>query len=220
MTRTAHLATAAAVLGACLAGCQYNPRPLEAADGDPSRPDADRTDADPMTRPDAPVIPDAPPGTPDAPPDLPDAFVAMCPATYTPVGASHYRWVSSGSNWLAAEHDCEDDAAANEIPTHLAVVDNAAEKSTLISGSGTTRDNQWLGLTDLAAEGALIYVTPQGTVDSPAGASGNSPMKDCVRLQSSGTYQVRNCTDANSYVCECDGFAADLSRFPNYPNGN
>jgi hypothetical protein len=213
-------AALAAVVGACLAACQYTPRPLEAADADPNRPDADRTDADPQARPDARELPDAPPGTPDAPPDLPDAFVAQCPASYAAVGGSHYRWVSSGSNWLAAEHDCEDDAAANEIPTHLAVVDTAAEKSTLISGSGSTRDNQWLGLTDLATEGALIYVTPQAAVDPPTGASGNSPMKDCTRLQSSGTYQIRNCTDANVYVCECDGFTADPSRFPNYPDGN
>jgi hypothetical protein len=216
MTTRAGAALAALVVAGA---CQYTPRPLDSVDATIVPPDADHPDADPFTRPDAPELPDAPPGTPDAPPNLPDAFVAQCPASYTAVGGSHYRWSSSSANWLTAEQDCEDDAAANEIPTHLAVIDDGGERAIVISGSGTTRDNQWIGRTDLATEGALIYVTPQSAVDS-AGASGNSPTKDCVRLQSSGTHQVRDCTNANLYVCECDGFAPDPSRFPAYPNGN
>ena len=200
-----------------LAGCPYTGRPLSDPDADPNAPDA-RVDAD-LSVPDAREIPDAPPGTPDAPPNLPDAFVPLCPSTYTAAGGSHYRWVGIGTNWLAAELDCEDDAGPSDQPAHLAVVDDATERTLLITGTGGSLDNQWIGRTDLASEGTLIYITPQAGVD-PSGASGNSGMKDCVRLGNDGSYDARDCTNTNIYVCECDGFAADPSRFPNYPDGN
>jgi hypothetical protein len=165
-------------------------------------------------------MPDAPPGTPDAPPNTPDAHVPLCPASYTAAGGSHYRWVGVGTNWLAAELDCEDDANTPfEQPTHLAVIDDAAERTLLITGTGGSLDNQWIGRTDLASDGAFLYVTPQAGVDT-SGTSGNSGAKDCVRLGSDGTHQARDCTNTNIYVCECDGFAADPTRFPNYPDGN
>lgn len=212
-------ATAAAAAAAVVAGCPYDARPLDDPDAGQNRPDGSGPpDAD-LTVPDAREVPDAPPNTPDAPPHTPDAHVALCPASYTSVGGSHYRWVGTGTNWLAAELDCEDDATGLEQPTHLAVVDDAGERSILITGTGGSLDNQWIGRTDLAAEGSLIYITPQAGVDG-AGASGNSGMKDCVRMGSDGSYAARDCTNTNIYVCECDGFAADVTRFPNYPNGN
>jgi hypothetical protein len=213
------LGMAAVVVGA-YSGCTYNGNTPDTADG-PRGDGGGPPDAD-LTMPDAREVPDAPPGTPDAPPNMPDAFVPLCPATYAQPagGTSHYRWVLVSTNWLAAEADCEDDAGPTEIPTHLAVVDNAGERSILINGSGTTLNNQWIGGTDLASEGSAIYVTPQAGIDPLTGLNGNVAMKDCVRITSGGGYDVRDCTNGNIYVCECDGFAAEPARYPSYPNGN
>jgi len=200
-------------------------------DADPNRPDADpnRPDADPnrpdanLAHPDAMVVFDAPPGTPDAPPNQPDAMVPRCPVGYATItisgttSSSKYRFVGIGAPWGSAEQDCENDASPGDIPTHLAVIDSAAERTAIVSSPGAI--DEWIGMTDLAAEGTFIYITPQASVLQST-PTGNSSTKDCVRAQSASQYQARSCTDNNVYVCECDGFTAEPARFPNLPNGN
>lgn len=162
------------------------------ADADPDRPDAD------------PSQPDATPGTPDAGP--------MCPSGYF----EGYRFEATQATWAGAEADCDDDSnGSNELSTHLVVVDNGLERAALALLS----NDQWLGLTDLAAEGTFLYVTSQASID-PISTAGNETDRDCVRLKSNAATEIRDCDEDNVYFCECDGVEPDSARFPNPPDGN
>ena len=169
---------------------------------------------------------DAPPLDPpqdlqiDAPPG------AQCPATYAPIVAlasstSRYRFVSTAAKWIDAETDCENDAAAGDLPAHLVVLDDAAERTAMIGGiaGGAGLQDQFIGAVDLRQEGQLQYITSQlNTLAINPGM--NADNKDCVRVKNSGAEEYRDCNDTNRFVCECDGNTANPSRFPNLPNGN
>ena len=188
-------------LAACLlAACGFSGKTNE------SGPDGRAVDADPDR-------PDADPDQPDAMPGAPDAMPApTCPPGY--VGG--YRFVATQQTWIVAEADCDDDSAgADQRATHLVVVDNGLERGALALLS----NDQWLGLSDLAAEGTFLYVTSQASID-PISTSGNETDKDCVRLKDSGATEIRDCDEDNVYFCECDGVEPDPARFPNPPDGN
>jgi lectin-like protein len=164
----------------------------------------------------------------DAPADMQiDAPVgAMCPASYTPILAlaastSRYRFVATPAEWLDAEHDCEDDAAVGELPTHLVVLDDAGEKTAIIGGiAGNLGINdQYIGATDLAEEGEVSYVTSQSTTLALSPSMG-ADNKDCIRIKSNGNEEFRACNEVNKFVCECDGSNPNPNRFPNPPDGN
>ncbi len=164
----------------------------------------------------------------DAPPDMQiDAPAgAMCPATYMPILAlaastSRYRFVASSAEWLDAENDCEDDAAIGELPTHLIVLDNTAEKVAMIGGlaGGGNLNDQYIGATDLQDEDEVLYVTSQSTTLALT-PSMDADNKDCIRIKSNGNEEFRACNEPNKYVCECDGNSANPARFPNPTDGN
>ncbi len=164
----------------------------------------------------------------DAPPDMQiDAPMgAQCPATYAPIVAlatspSRYRFATNTVKWIEAEQDCEDDAVAGELPTHLIVLDDAGEKLAMIGGiaGGANINDQFIGATDLFEEGQTRYVTSQASTLSLNGGS-NADNKDCVRIKNTQAEEMRNCDETNRFVCECDGNRADSNRFPNAPDGN
>jgi hypothetical protein len=173
---------------------------------------------------------DAPVGDPDA--AMPDAMTdapsgPQCPAGYGPIAAlansaSRYRFVNAPKlAWIDAERDCEDDGDMMSRPTHLIVLDDAAEKAAMITGQAGTAaiNDQYIGLTDLEEEGEFRYVTSQAQTYS-ANPTMNADNKDCVRIKDTGVEEARDCTETNRYVCECDSISAASSRFPNLPNGN
>jgi Lectin C-type domain len=160
------------------------------------------------------------PATPDAAGDA--ALVADCPAGYGPIkGIGMYRVVEGAlRSWQAAAADCKDDddtGGSYRLFTHLVVLGNDAERTT-ITGVGTSiSGNTWIGLSDLAIEGTYVWITPEPTggypmigmkppwdTDDPDDAGGS---EDCIRFKNDFTLEDRPCTDAESYVCECDAFA-------------
>ncbi len=151
---------------------------------------------------------------------------AQCPITYTPILAlnastSRYRFVNTTATWIGAEQDCENDSGAGELPSHLIVLDDAPEKTAMIGGlaGGGNINDQYVGATDLDQEAQLQYVTSQQVTLSLTPGM-NADNKDCVRIKNTGVEEFRSCDETNKYVCECDGNAANPSRFPNLPNGN
>jgi hypothetical protein len=179
-----------ALVVAALAGCAFNP----AGDGS----GADAADSDPM-----------PDGAVDAAPD--PVTPLPCPAGYAPINgsATQYRIVEVNVTWAAAAADCNDDGEH----THLVVISNPVEKTALTTQfSGNT----WVGLTDAAQEGVFVWVTSEETHGFPivgqrppwdAGDPDGGAAENCVRFKNSFDFEDKPCTDATSYVCECDAFA-------------
>lgn len=156
-----------------------------------------------------------------------DAAGLRCPSSYGAIlgypTQSRYRFETTATTWLQAEQDCEDDGAAisSASASHLIVIDDVAERVAMIgglAGSGNLND-QWVGATDLAAEGTVGYVTAQATTLALT-PSMQADNKDCIRMKNSGNTEYRDCDEQNRYVCECDGVVADAARYPNLPDGN
>jgi len=195
-----------ALILAMLAGCTFTPNRTEP--GSDARPIDDGSLGSDGMPPDGPD-PDSPPGV-------------HCPSGYVGItiggilSTSQYRPVTTtNAPWLMAELDCENDSMGTDLPAHLSVLDGTLERDALVA---LVNGDQWIGQTDLAADGAFIYVTIQGVV-LPTSPSGNQSFKDCVSFDSQ--FHARDCDESgHAYVCECDGLAAISSRYPNPPNGN
>jgi hypothetical protein len=183
-------------------GCRFEPGALGAAD------DARR---------DGPVDgvrDELSPGTDtmmlDAMRDGPPAL--QCPPSYTLMDAarpnSRYRHETASAMWLAAELACETDAGLSYAPTHLIVLDDSAERQWAFN-QGTT--DKWVGATDRKTEGTILAVTDQPAPFFGA-ANSNGDMKDCLYLDG-GTTVMEVCTAGRPYLCECDGRAADPTRY-------
>ena len=224
------------VIALTLAGCGFSAPGGQQQPSDAPISDAPITDA-PITDPpitdgpmiDGPMIDGAMIDGPmiDAMIDAPAG--PQCPAGYAAIptllgSTSMYRFVSAPQlSWIDAERDCEDDGDSTNRPTHLIVLDDAAERAAMIAGPlgvGGSINDQWIGLTDLPDEDeAFVYVTNQQTTLALAPGS-DAVNKDCVRIKDSGAAEARDCADTNRYVCECDAFSAMPNRFPDPPNGN
>jgi hypothetical protein len=142
----------------------------------------------------------------DAPPSL------LCPATYMLFDNarpdSRYRHVTASANWLAAEVTCEADGGSGFLPAHLIVLDDEAERQWAFD-QGTT--DKWIGATDIKTEGAILAVTDQPSPFFGAAASDDTT-KDCLYLDGSGTV-MEVCMAGRPFLCECDGRAADPTRY-------
>jgi hypothetical protein len=158
-------------------------------------------------------VPASEPGeTVDASPGAPGACAA--PYTSTPLGC--HRFVATRATWLAAEQDCEDDAA----DAHLVVIDSVDEHFAIHQLASTAAD-VWLAYTDRVTEGSLAWLTAGGLdpTSNPcffgAGAV-NAAAADCVTQDGTSTcgdWFYRSCDELHAYVCERDGAAADTARY-------
>jgi hypothetical protein len=134
-----------------------------------------------------------------------DAAPGDCVAPYAMASGGCYRFVSAAAPWVDAADDCEDDAPG----AHLVVIGTIAEHHTIHALSGSVLD-VWLGYSDRASEGALVWVAPGGLdpTSDPCffGATAiNSATADCVTQDattSCGDWFYRDCADAHAYVCE------------------
>jgi hypothetical protein len=138
----------------------------------------------------------------------------VCPASYTKVGTSSYRYVSNQAiPWLSAEDACVLDGTN----THLIVLDDDAERTTV---QMVIDKNVWIGLSDRVTEGTFVPVTDQQTNYPPelgppwaAGQPDNAgPNENCVQLlETTGELEDVACGNGRAYICECDGFPEDPS---------
>ncbi|HSD88715.1 MAG TPA: C-type lectin domain-containing protein [Kofleriaceae bacterium] len=142
-----------------------------------------------------------------------------CPTSYQSVpSVGIYRFVTTTAPWPVAAQDCANDGVPNSSKhTHLAVVTSTMEYSAL--ASMVMADN-WIGLSDRATEGNLIWVTAESTSYPPMSGSpwgigepNNSAAVDCVRLEVSGLFSMLDCANTRRYICECDTFADDPTRY-------
>jgi hypothetical protein len=155
----------------------------------------------------------------DGPPDGP-GFPATCPSTYTitVVGGSKYRLVTANKPWDSAQADCLADQLTNSSRhTHLAVVTDNQEIAAI---AAVVAGDTFVGLSDRITEGAYIWVTDE--ITAFPGASGapwgtNEPLAsataDCVTESPNGALRVVDCGNSRDYICECDAYAADPTRY-------
>jgi hypothetical protein len=139
---------------------------------------------------------DAPHAVVDAPVFALDA--GQCPPNYAFVAPSCYR-KTTALDWLAAELECEADAAG----AHLVVIDDDAEQQ-MVKTLGLTNDT-WIGCSKRSKPWRTV-------VDTPAyvnlGPNQTELSEDCMSLDSEGVMYIRSCTDRDAAFCEYDGIPA------------
>jgi len=149
--------------------------------------------------------------------DGPDAATASCPGSYTadPTTGTAYRLVTDLVDWTTAETQCEADGAG----IHLVVIEQPSEQlvvSAMIPADTAT----WIGITDRKVEATWAWVTPtnlayEGWFPGQPNQNGVTDF-DCGDWLASGGsegWRDERCTPLKAYLCECDGVAADPSRF-------
>jgi hypothetical protein len=148
--------------------------------------------------------------------------IAGCPSTYTVtfgLSTSRYR-IGSGNqtSWDAAQAAClQDQLLGSQKYTHLLVAATDAELAAVEAAVDT---DIWVGLSDRAIEVAYQWVTqetnnypptsgdPWGTGEPKASAT-----EDCVLVSNTGDLEVRSCGTNKPYICECDTFMNDPTKY-------
>lgn len=157
----------------------------------------------------------------DAGADGPDAFdPSVCPSTYTirlPSTTSRYRLASNGLDWTNANGACVADQTSPKGFTHLVVFADRQEQTELEA----IVDDVWVGYSDRITEGTFLAITSEPIGDyvtphSPAWAPGEPNAgvnEDCAEIILEGGLNDNNCALTRMFVCECDGYANDPSRY-------
>jgi hypothetical protein len=168
-------------------------------------------------------------GPTDAPPDaMVDAYVQKTCAQLgynLTIGGSTSRYRSLGqttADWVTAEADCEDDAAAaNNVHTHLAVIGDDTEGSNVFSQVVFSAGDFWVGLSDRKSSNNFKWVTDESTggyppltqppwgTGEPSGGAG----EDCVIISPADHFFDKTCTEPKFYACECDSHAVNPASF-------
>ena len=155
----------------------------------------------------------------DAPPDT-TALPATCPSTYNivVVNGTKYRLVTANMSWDNAQATCLADQPPNSSRyTHLAVITSSQEVTVV---QAVLNGETFVGLSDRVTEGTYTWVTAETTTFPPATGAPwgtNEPQAsaaaDCVIEATNGTLKVVDCGNNRDFICECDAYAADPSRY-------
>jgi hypothetical protein len=170
--------------------------------------------------PDAPAIDAVDAFQPDAPWD---AANLTCPNGYVldAITHSHYRVAPGGYDFRTAAGFCAGDELTGTFTghTHLAVVSDLTEREILGAYNGS-----WIGLTDLdTGVNNWVWVSKEPRPFDPSptdndlwdtGEPNQPGIEDCG-IFNQGDFHVNNtaCTDLRSYVCECDVWENDPTRY-------
>ena len=150
----------------------------------------------------------------DASPDaMADASAATCPADYGARTHGRYRYVLTPATWEVAVADCADDLPANgAMATHLVVFGSVLERSDV--QSNLANQQLWIGLSDrrltlqwVTNEAAPLPESADWGSGEPTGVG-----QDCIYIESA-SYFDGGCTNQLRYVCECDVYQNDPSRY-------
>jgi hypothetical protein len=151
-----------------------------------------------------------------------------CPPSYMTQSGHHYNAVNAQVGFANAELTCEMDAvkAGTTGFTHLAVLAGAMtthEDRSLLAEDlaffGTDPQTVWVGMSDNNATQIWEWVTVEQPelVDGVEPWDMNEPVPGAMKCAAlspiNGLLSARNCADLHYGICECDGFAADLTRF-------
>ena len=152
----------------------------------------------------------------------PDAFdPRVCPPTYTISLSStttRYRLASGGLGWKQAIDACVADQTSPKGFTHLVVFADRQEQTELEAIVGDV----WVGYSDRIVEGAFRATTLEPIGDyvvpnSPAWAFGEPNQQttgeDCLEIILEGGLNDNDCANTRMFVCECDAYANDPSRY-------
>lgn len=154
-----------------------------------------------------------------------------CPETYTlslPAISSRYRFDTTKRTFAGAAMDCRNDEGlmpTGERPgrTHLAVLDDDAER--MLAASTFVSTQAWIGLSDAKRENAFIPVSTQNTGYPPltappwgTGHPNDEEPADCVVVRDRnhdepGMLEDVACGTPHAFLCECDDFADDPTRY-------
>ena len=146
-----------------------------------------------------------------------DGPPSSCPAAFD---GARYLFVAEPLGWGGAQAACVALLPDSQGPmyTHLAVLSSVLELSEVASLRGGT--SAWVGLTDLVVRGSYQWVTtelprvelgdPMWGPAEPDGGDNNG----CVKLTGgNGLLDDASCSQPNAYLCECDAFPEDRTRF-------
>lgn len=140
----------------------------------------------------------------------PDAVMFTCPSNYVSVNGSlsKYRLSGGTSEWLNAADGCANDGAT----THLIVLGSLAEYDDLSTLLGTTA--VWVGHSDRNTVEAHLWVTQEPNTVAPQWATGepNDAASRCTRFDE-GKLLDTLCSASGPFVCECDAYADDPTRY-------
>jgi hypothetical protein len=169
--------------------------------------------------------------------DAPKGNLAECPAGYQPINdaptTSKYRKGGLPTDWATASVDCVDDLSADKsVHTHLLVVGDQAEIDAVDLAFPNTAAF-WIGLSDRRMEVLFQTVSTEVTSypadDTPGKGAppwamnqpDNSPTdigQDCVHIRGfpdaqANTLDDELCNMLLDYLCECDSFADDPTKY-------
>lgn len=141
---------------------------------------------------------------------------AACPSNYLqrPSGAV-YRLVTNRRTWIEAASDCADDQLVGGRHTHLLVIGSDTERLQLEALGAN--DGVWIGLS--FRQGTLQWVTTEPApvpvlLGGPWDTGEPDDRTECVLVRDDqARYAEDPCTIQHSYVCECDDFPNDPTRY-------
>jgi cysteine-rich repeat protein len=122
----------------------------------------------------------------------------VCERTPWLIGADGHAYrdvVGAGLDFVVASSDCQ------TIGAELMTVSGAAENLLV---AGRLGFDSWMGLTEIGHDGTLAWASGEALAfeNFPAGIPNLDGAEFCVRLLTSGTWQVAACANNSRYVCE------------------
>jgi hypothetical protein len=147
--------------------------------------------------------------------------LSACPASYTLSGNGAYRRSTDVQVFANAASSCAADQPATAgVFTHLVVIDDTTELDLL--NTSFSGNDVWVGLTDIVTAPTYQWVTAEPISVDPAlwgvGKPDNPTTEQCVHvipIQSAdpGKLDTIGCTQFHYFICECDAYADDSSRY-------
>jgi hypothetical protein len=152
--------------------------------------------------------------------DVPNEL--LCPAAYVlseATGTAYRKTDNAPVTFLAAAAACAgDQPATNQVFTHLVVISSSQEMAFLIQTLGG--DGHWIGMSNLTSTDYQWVTAEPAAIDPVYWATGEPNMvtiEQCVFIGQFNQYMDHfdtiDCANSHDYICECDGFANDPSRY-------
>ena len=140
---------------------------------------------------------------------VPDARPLVCPEVYA---GGRYVLVNVHALWSNAERLCREQTGGTD-QSHLAIVNDRAELAILDAMRGGS--DVWVGLTDRKDLAFFRWITNEPTEAIPwAPSQPDSNMHASCGIIGLDGIRDRACDlDDNKFICECDGYEVDPTRF-------